>query len=399
MDPDKDDKDRKAELGSSKAESADVAHAARNPEETLVSSNNTISYNASKFPTIPAIAAAAQNRKRDVAEAKEDTQIEATEPLPLTLHAAPPITDDNNEYTNENDDGTSEEDRRNRDYHDTRPGAVRVAGINSSQISQQSFIYSDQGATEEEAKDNEDQATIPSTVVAEVVDDDQLFRETLTRLQLELVEAENVLQHEVVETENVINVEQEGEVDKEENGKKWLGLANAKRRTIAVPIIVLAVIGSAVAVTAVLVRRSRNTAKQQALPPATATTRPTTPQPIPAPVSLRQTFLSDLLNHNVSSSQDLDQSGTPQNDALGWLVNETFLNATSSVESIIDRYVLVVMYFADKGYNWSNPSNFLSFKSICAWRNPANDTGAFCNALMNVSHGNHSHHACQLLFK
>jgi hypothetical protein len=285
------------------------------------------------------------------------------------LYAAPPMED-------EDDAGMSEGEQRNLDHDNLRPGAFPIAGINQPQISQQSFLYTDPGATEleEEAKENVDEVTLPSGVVAEAVDDDQLFRETLTRLQLEVVEAE------------IVNVEEEGDVV-DQDAKSMP--RRTKRRTIAAATMVLAVVVISVVLITVLVSRSSNNySKQQTQPPATA--KPTAPhQPTAAPVPRLEVFRSVILDYNVSSNQDLNQSGTPQNDALNWLVNiDNFLNASSTSESIIDRYVLAVIYYADGGYQWSNQSNFLTFESICAWHDtPDNGTGAFCTTLRNVSNG------------
>jgi hypothetical protein len=286
--------------------------------------------------------------------------------------------DDNDEYENEDNSGIREEENRGNHDRDTinvddaRPGAVRVAGINPRQVSPQSFIYSDhQGAREEEAKEDVDETSlVPGGVVAEAVDDDQLFHETLTRLNLEVVEAENV-------------VTVEGKIEREKQRR-----ATIKKRAIGASALILAVVVISAVLIAVFVSLSSN--KQPKQPH----------QPTAALVSLSEVFRSDLLNHNVSSSHDLDQSGTAQYDALNWLVNEDkYLSASSSVESIIDRYVLAVVYYANGGTHWKNPSIFLTNESVCTWHDSvANGTGAFCATLKNVSLGNYNLHALLVLF-
>jgi hypothetical protein len=240
-----------------------------------------------KFPEVPAIRQGQRGKETpnthtaDGEETKKETQKEASEPSPLTFHEAPPMDDDddddddddydddnNDEYGNEDDFGLSERERQEG------PGAHRVAGPNPRQISQQSFLYSIHGAFAEEAVNEnvDDTSLAPSNVVAVVVDDDQLFNETLTRLQLEVVEAKNV-----------VAFDEKGDGDKEEKSKKHLNLANTKKRAIAFAIIVLAIVGIAVAVITVLVSRSRNKqSKLQTHTPLPA--KPTAPyQPTAAP--------------------------------------------------------------------------------------------------------------------
>ncbi len=331
------------------------------------------------------------NHIADGEETNKERLRELSEPAPLTLYAAPPMDDDEDdgEYENEGDFGMSERERQDG------PGAHRVAGPNPRQMSQLSFLYFNQGSIEEEAKESADDTSLaPSNVVAVVVDDDQLFNETLTRLQLEVVEAKNV-----------VAFDEESGVDNEEKSKKHLHLANPKKRAIAVAIIALAI---AAAVIAVLVSRSNNEkSKLQTHTPSPAKP-PTAPnQPTAAPSSPQEAFRSVLLDYNVSSSQSLDHYESPQNDAFNWLVNmDDFLAASSPAESIIDRYVLAVVYYADGGNQWNdNQSNFLRNDSICGWHDSViNGTGAFCTTSMNVllgkqtlnvSHGFNHFFKCQ----
>ncbi len=420
----------------------------------------------------------------------------------LQLYAAPPM----DEYSPDNENhgfGTSGV----MPEHGS-PGAFAVFGLNNRhQISQQTLSSVSGPTEEEEEKDNLDNATVQSKVVAEVVDEDQLLHELLTRRQ-----------HDVVQADNVVAVN-EDEPDHEEQGNQQRSVA-VKRTIIVATTVLLVVIGIAVVVIAVLVSQSSNKQQSEGLSTAkptnvassrpnlprltgkpakissprpfaatpiltveptkiaspntivaaptsnvepttsgssrpiivatptltvkptkitspsnpivatpTLTAKPTAaasrpsfattalptniPSPLPSissakpttaivssrptiaphqltarPVSLLEAFRSVLLDHNISSSQNLDQSGTPQNDALNWLVNDdNFLNASASVTSIIDRYVLAVIYYADDGNQWKNPSNFLTFQSICAWHDYVNGTGALCSSTMGVSHG------------
>jgi hypothetical protein len=326
-------------------------------EETTAASSDTANEipRASKFPAVPTNQALKQGNSKGK-KMNEVTQKEVSFPL----HAAPPMDSDDDKYENEIDNGMREEEIRKQNDND-RPGAFQVAGINPSQISQQSFVYSDQGAIAlEEEKENMDEVLATSNVVAEAVDEDQLLDELLSRRR-----------HDVVNAENIVTVE-DGHSDGEKGNRRGLAI---NKRTIACATTVLVIVVVAVVVIAVLVSKSNRA--------------PATSQSNSSQASALQAFRTVLLNHNVSSSQDLEQYGTPQNEALNWLVNiDTFLNESSTVESIIDRYVLAVVYYSDDGVQWINQSDFLSSSSICAWHNVT--TGAFCTTAMNVSHGNYT---------
>jgi hypothetical protein len=245
--------------------------------------------------------------------------------------------------------------------HGVRPiNGDPMAGINQDETSQQHpFLCGKRDATEEELDNTE----LDFRIEAKPVDEDQLFQEMLTRRRHSVVEAE------ALDRPNVEND------DDEIKGKK-----GTTRRTIAAAIVAIAVvIVIVVVVTAVLVSRSNKKSKQQSPRPSPA--KPTAPQP--GSVSLLEKFRSELLNQNVTSRKDLDEAGSAQSQALNWLANERFLNESASVASIIDRYVLAVVYFADTGYHWKNQSGFLSFDSICAWHSSVTGTGAFCKTTTN----------------
>jgi hypothetical protein len=343
---------------------------------------------ATKFPAIPATQTKQRNRRTKQnkkvpvgGEAKEGTQhSEVSEPLPVILQAAPPMDDDDDdddddEYDNKDDSGLSDEENRKQGQDDdTKPGAVRIAGLNRHEISQQSFSYAPhQGAAneEEEAKEPGDGTSMaPHSVVAEAVDEEKLFHEMLNR-------------HDVVQAENVVSVgdDNEGKIQRS---------AAIKKRSIVAATVGLAVIVIAAVVIAVVVTRSKKQSSAVPPTPPPSTVRPTAPhQPTAVTVSLLGVFRSILLNYNVSSGQDLSQSGTAQSEALNWLSkSDKFLNASSSAESIIDRYVLALIYYADGGVRWRDPGNFLTSQIICLWNNYVNITGAFCTTLSNVSNGN-----------
>ncbi len=270
----------------------------------------------------------------------------------------------------------------------SRPGAFPIDGIDARQVSQQTFVYSDSGATgAEEEKEHSDDT--PSMIVigeAEVMNDDNRL---------------------VLPTENIVAIDDDKDDHNEQPIKKW---------KIAVATCLLAVVIAAVIVSvAILVPRSNSSSSSSSSTTKTATSRPTiapprlmaqhvntattnTPTIAPRLSNATLALRSVLLNHNVSSIQDLEQTGTPQNNALTWLGNDNFTIANpSNVEAnIIDRYVLAVIYYANGGAHWTDRSNFLTFESICSWHNDSsiNGTGAFCLTLMNVSNGNYTQHVC-----
>jgi hypothetical protein len=262
-----------------------------------------------------------------------------------------------------------------------RPGAMRVSGIDGDFLSQQSFLY---GQHHDGTEDGEFESGISdrdesdqSGLMAEVVDEDKLFQEMLTRRRHDVVEAEVVDRFDVAANDN----------DEEKGEKQRLVAAN--RRPVAVATILVAtVVVIALVVTAVLVSRSNKQSRHQSptnigRPPPTLA-----PEPTATPVSLLDVFRSQLLNFSAASSQNLDERGTAQNQALNWLATEKFLNASASAETIINRYVLAVVYFADNGGNWESHGNFLTFKAICAWHDAVSGMGAFCST-KKASYGNH----------
>jgi hypothetical protein len=309
----------------------------------------------SKFPAVPAVSPAKRRRNEaDVIASISEAKEEETEPtLPPEVQEMPL-----NEY---HSNVEVREAEHPSDDDDVRPGAVRVAGINARQMSQRSFLHSDQDTSVGDANESVNDAAVLSSVVAEAVDEDRLFDELLFRRQSQ----------GLVQAENVVTVDEEGEVD-----QKRISFAFTMRRTIAFAIVILAVI-TAVVVAVVLVSRPRKQSKQKTQAPSTAKLTASR-QPTAAPVAFLETeFRSVLLHNNVSNIHDLNQSNTPQYQALNWLANiDKFLNASASAESIIDRYVLAVIYYANNGIQWFNEAEFLTFRSICAWHN--GDSGAMC---------------------
>jgi len=86
-----------------------------------------------------------------------------------------------------------------------------------------------------------------------------------------------------------------------------------------------------------------------------------------------------LVSKNVSSSTELEGQGTPQNKALRWVsyLDEATLNYTDP--RVIQRYVLMVLYYQCGGTKWSNYNNWMSVALECEWY------GIGCNGELEVT--------------
>jgi Leucine rich repeat len=91
---------------------------------------------------------------------------------------------------------------------------------------------------------------------------------------------------------------------------------------------------------------------------------------------LLRTFLGSL-----SGTDALGNSSTPQYSALEWLVKKDDARIdlqSSRYETVIERYVAVLLYFATSGDEWESRLGFLSRDSVCGWNRF--NMGAFANA-------------------
>lgn len=90
------------------------------------------------------------------------------------------------------------------------------------------------------------------------------------------------------------------------------------------------------------------------------------------------------LGETIESSvgPEIFEDGTTENRALRWLAEEDPLQfpVTSTMEDILERYVLANFYFATNGPQWTNQYDFLSKKDVCEWNNGSSDSpyGVFC---------------------
>jgi hypothetical protein len=74
-----------------------------------------------------------------------------------------------------------------------------------------------------------------------------------------------------------------------------------------------------------------------------------------------------IYNISIQALQDLS---SPQYAALDWMANidSIDLQATLSDDELVERFVLVLLYFATGGASWSDQANFLiPSLNICSW--------------------------------
>lgn len=88
-----------------------------------------------------------------------------------------------------------------------------------------------------------------------------------------------------------------------------------------------------------------------------------------------------LVNSQISSSQDLSNTTSPQYFAAQWMAHQdgqqlTIPTSSSSTTAtttdaqnlvFIERYALAVFYYATGGPDWDHQLNFLSNAHVCAW--------------------------------
>jgi hypothetical protein len=284
--------------------------------------------------------------------------------------------------TNHNDP-SAERQRRLQQSHNRnlRPGAVSIRGMSERGISQHTFLYN-----EEQQPGNTSTAAPTSTgdnggrienkdITAEVLSEDQLFQEMLTQRQQDVVQAEAIAIR-----------------------KKRLRRILVVARIFAVSLVVITAVLIPKLVPNFFIPPKHHTPLLNSTNATVLAPRPNSSVAIPPPptarpvVTVNETHvLSILLHHNVSSIQDLTHSGAPPYQAYQWLANNEDLSKNSTAETVIDRYVLAVIYYADNGLYWKhgNQSYFLSNRSVCEWHDDSgsNGTGAVCNQ-RNVLQGN-----------
>lgn len=96
-----------------------------------------------------------------------------------------------------------------------------------------------------------------------------------------------------------------------------------------------------------------------------------TEEPTETPYVDRYTHLIEILsNGGISSMEDLVAPGSPQQKAAQFIANDDGRQISLAAEnksSLIQRYVLTVMYHGLGGEQWTNRLNFLANDDECNW--------------------------------
>lgn len=90
-----------------------------------------------------------------------------------------------------------------------------------------------------------------------------------------------------------------------------------------------------------------------------------------------------LLALSVSDSADLTNTSSAQFQAACWIVHQDSLHddeASRTFLSMLQRYILAVLYFSTHGETWKDSFGFLSEAHECEWHNSTVDRlGVYCN--------------------
>eukprot|EP00529_Nitzschia_sp_RCC80_P008683 CAMPEP_0113524792 /NCGR_PEP_ID=MMETSP0014_2-20120614/46399_1 /TAXON_ID=2857 /ORGANISM="Nitzschia sp." /LENGTH=1221 /DNA_ID=CAMNT_0000422915 /DNA_START=526 /DNA_END=4191 /DNA_ORIENTATION=- /assembly_acc=CAM_ASM_000159 len=123
--------------------------------------------------------------------------------------------------------------------------------------------------------------------------------------------------------------------------------------------------------------------------PTPAPTRSPTPRPTPQPTdagSLYRSIVLDAVREGLPDEAYSDAllEGTPQHDALTWLVGTPANASFRSVPfRIVQRYVLATLYFSTNGDRWSESSGWLSYDlDECDWYTTSSDGS--CDSLGRI---------------
>ena len=142
------------------------------------------------------------------------------------------------------------------------------------------------------------------------------------------------------------------------------------------------------------------------VPPATVA--PTTPTSIPttisptitataAPTTTATTMMCDgltpiqrdaLINiyvRQISSPDDVDTEGTPQNLATEWIINQDPLQLCPTDPNLVERYVMAVFYYSTLGNRWYECSSQDSSEDCTIEVSPLSSTSTNATTTMVIS--------------
>jgi hypothetical protein len=107
------------------------------------------------------------------------------------------------------------------------------------------------------------------------------------------------------------------------------------------------------------------------------------PPPPPEPTSPPPSDSIEIFRNALDSvsGERLDDENSPQYKALRWIANDDPAETSvgvNDIESIKQRYVAAVLYFALGGDNWIEKYNFLTGDPICSWNQES--SGVICDS-------------------
>jgi hypothetical protein len=116
------------------------------------------------------------------------------------------------------------------------------------------------------------------------------------------------------------------------------------------------------------------------------------PTPDTSLTTSRIESLRDLIG-SLSGYRTVDDPSQPQHAALDWIANidGAKLNLSSTrYDTLVERYVVSLLYFATKGEAWTTQNGFLSPTHVCEWNSPneQEDSAYFSSGIICDDDGN-----------
>jgi hypothetical protein len=258
-----------------------------------------------------------------------------------------------NERTRRDIRATDEEDE------EVRPGSVVAAGAFT-------------GPTGPSASE-------PSLIIAELAEPSQEDEELRLRMQELANNFEKIISGDVTGT---AAVENSGGGDHDQNaapspsGRK--GIRFLIGAALALLLVVEVILGVAIRLT--ITNNDKDSPSIDSTVTPTQSPAPTkAPTAAPTACTSRECLLGEILLQNeVSGAEALLDDSSPQFRALRWLANDDpmVLDMDSS-PTLVERYIVAVLYFATSGEGWEDQRNFLSAIAVCEWNNDL--IGTVCN--------------------
>jgi hypothetical protein len=144
--------------------------------------------------------------------------------------------------------------------------------------------------------------------------------------------------------------------------RKSAVLLSCRRVLAVVTVGVVAVIAVTVGVSIAL------NSKQDDSEPSESTGGSSTTSTSTSTAADRRSRLIDVLSAISPPSLFINDTSSPQHQALTWLVDDDPLQVSESDrDSLFERYALACLYFATDGKAWPDQLNFLTEKPVCEW--------------------------------